>query len=135
MKPLQALLVALGVGLGITLLVKSFECANNKRDSCRFLARVSVNGAPRGNWTLDDFNERAGQGTFFTEGKIYNGSASLSQYSINGNSDNTEEEIKLCNPHLQTPISITGACGQNVAIIVQLHSNNRTKMADTYNGD
>ncbi len=58
MKPLQALLVALGVGLGITLLVKSFECANNKRDS-----------------------------------------------------------------------------GQNVAIIVQLHSNNRTKMADTYNGD
>lgn len=39
MKPLQALLVALGIGAGITILVKSFECANNNKDSCRFLAR------------------------------------------------------------------------------------------------
>ena len=95
----------------------------------------SVNGSTKGNWTLDDFNENAEQGTFFTEGKIYNGNASLNQFSIIGNSDNTEEEIKLCNPHLQTPISITGVCGQNVAISVQLESKDRPKIADTFNGD
>ncbi len=96
---------------------------------------LSINGVAQGNWTLDDFNERANQGTFFTEGMIYNGSASLSQFSVFGNSDNAEEEIKLCNPHLQTPISITGSCGQNVAITVQLHPNNKTKTVDTFNGD
>jgi hypothetical protein len=95
----------------------------------------SVNGSTKGNWTLDDFNEKAEQGTFFTEGKIYNGNASLNQYSVFGNSENTEEEIKLCNPHLQTPISITGSCGQNVAISVQLESNDRPKIADSFNGD
>lgn len=96
---------------------------------------LSVTGVAQGNWTLDNFNELASQGTFFTEGKIYNGNATLTQYSISGNSDNPEEEIKLCNPHLQTPISITGSCGQNVAILVQLHSNNKSKTGDTFNGD
>ena len=56
----------------------------------------SVNGSANGNWTLDDFNENAEQGTFFTEGKIYNGNVSLNHYSVIGNSDNIEEEIKLC---------------------------------------
>lgn len=95
----------------------------------------SVNGSTNGNWTLDDFNENAEQGTFFTEGKIYNGNVSLNHYSVIGNSDNIEEEIKLCSPYLQTPISITGSCGQNAAIVVQLHSNDRTKMGDSLNGD
>lgn len=95
----------------------------------------SVNGSANGNWTLDDFNENAEQGTFFAEGKIYNGNVSLNHYSVIGNSDNIEEEIKLCSPHLQTPISITGSCGQNAAIVVQLHSNDRTKMGDSLNGD
>jgi hypothetical protein len=95
----------------------------------------SVNGSTKGNWTLDDFNESAKQGTFFTEGTIYNGNASLNQYSVIGNSDNINEEIKLCNPQLQTPISITGSCGQNAAISVQLESKDRPKIADNFNGD
>src|SRR4051812_31298384 len=47
----------------------------------------SVNGSTKGNWTLDDFNENAQQGTFFTEGKINDGNASSNQYNIIGSPD------------------------------------------------
>src|SRR5574341_1931551 len=80
---------------------------------------LSVNGTVQGNWTLDDFDEQTNQGTFFTEGKIYDGNVSLNQFRVVGNSDNIEEQIKLCNPHVFTPISMTGVCGQDVAITVQ----------------
>lgn len=52
-----------------------------------------------------------------------------------GDTHNIKEEIKLCNPPLFTPISITGVCGQNVVITVQLRSNNPLGIEDTFNGD
>lgn len=96
---------------------------------------LSVKGLVQGNWTLDDYDEQTNQGTFFTEGKIYGGNVSLNQFRVIGNSDNVEEQIKLCNPYLFTPISITGICGQDVAITVQLHSIKMLKIADVFKGD
>ena len=52
-----------------------------------------------------------------------------------GDTYNIKEEIKLCNPPLFTPISLTGVCGQNVVITVQLRSNNPLGIEDTFNGD
>ena len=94
-----------------------------------------VNGSASGNWTLDNFNDPVKPGTVLSNGTIYSGNASNSQYNVIGDTHNIKEEIKLCNPPLFTPISLTGVCGQNVVISVQLQSNSPLDIVNTFNGD
>ncbi len=84
---------------------------------------------------LDNFNDLANPGAVLSTGTIFSGNASNGQYDVVGETHNIKEAIKLCNPPLFTPISLTGMCGQNVAITVQLQSNNPLDTVDTFNGD
>ena len=94
-----------------------------------------VNGSASGNWTLDNFNDPVKPGTVLSNGTIFSGNASNSQYNVIGDTHNIKEEIKLCNPPLFTPISLTGVCGENVVISVQLQSNSPLDIVNTFNGD
>lgn len=114
----------------------SIECTDGSQapSDIAFIVLV-VNGSTSGNWTLDNFNNPVNPGTVLSKGTIYSGNASISQYAMIGDTHNIKEEIKLCNPPLFTPISLTGVCGQNVVITVQLRSNNPLGIEDTFNGD
>ena len=114
----------------------SIECTDGSQapSDIAFIVLV-VNGLTSGNWTLDNFNDPVNPGTVLSKGTIYSGNASISQYAMIGDTQNIKEEIKLCNPPLFTPISLTGVCGQNVVITVQLRSNNPLGIEDTFNGD
>jgi hypothetical protein len=114
----------------------SIECIDGSQapSDIAFIVLV-VNGSASGNWTLDNFNDPVNPGTVLSKGTIYSGNASISQNDMIGDTHNIKEEIKLCNPPLFTPISLTGVCGQNVVITVQLRSNNPLGIEDTFNGD
>ena len=114
----------------------NIECADGSQapSDIAFIV-IFVNGSALGNWTLDNFNDPVNPGTVLSRGTIYSGNASISQYDVIGDTHNIKEEIKLCNPPLFTPISLTGVCGQNVVITVQLQSNNPLDIKDTFNGD
>jgi hypothetical protein len=82
----------------------------------------------------DNFNDPVNPGTVLSKVTIYSDNASISQNNMI-DMHNIKEEIKLCNPPLFTPISLTSVCGQNVVITVQLQSNNPLGIEDTFNDD
>lgn len=95
---------------------------------------LSFNGSLQGNWTLDNLNDLTNHGTVFTAGKIFSGNVSSNQYNVNGETRNFKDAIRLCNPPLFSPISLSGMCGQKVPVNVQFQSNNPLNLGSNFNG-
>jgi hypothetical protein len=92
-------------------------------------------GNVTGNWTINDFSDPYQSGSVVTGGPIYSGSANLVQYNATGETHNTKEKIRLCNPALFAPVSIVGKCGHNVIIDVGLKTDELFDIVNPFYGD
>lgn len=101
-----------------------------------FIIAVSKDqGTITGNWTINDFSDPYVSGSVVSGGPIYGGNADLSQYNVTGETHNSKEKIRLCNPPLFAPISMVGQCGHNVIIDVGLKTDELFDVVNPYYGD
>lgn len=101
-----------------------------------FIITISKNqGTIGGNWTINDFSDPYVSGSVVTGGPVYGGNADLSQYNVTGETYNTKEKIRLCNPPLFAPVSIVGQCGHNVIIDVGLKTAELFDVVNPFYGD
>jgi hypothetical protein len=100
-----------------------------------FVAEQLANGTIAGNWTLGSTEGMSVSTTGFSQGPIYQGSLSMEQFNIQGETLNPQEEINLCASPLFAPISLAGQCGRDVIIAIQFQSNDPLDTPNSFSAD
>ena len=72
------------------------------------------------NWSINELSSAQNPSPGFVSGKFNVVNLSSHEYQISGQKVN---ESQFCEPPVSVPITISGACGQNVAINVEFESN------------
>jgi hypothetical protein len=72
------------------------------------------------NWSINELSSVQNPSPGFVSGKFNVVNLSSHEYQISGQKVN---ESQFCEPPVSVPITISGACGQNVAINVEFESN------------
>jgi hypothetical protein len=97
-----------------------------------FVAVSSHNGTLIGNWTLYSFDSN-GPGDV-VQGVLYRGNTSLSGYEIEGETVDQQDRIMICDPPLFGPITISGACGRDVDIMIGFQTDDPFDVAEEFSG-
>jgi hypothetical protein len=94
----------------------------------------STNGkAPTANWNINELSSDQNPTPGFLSGSFNSVNLDSSRYKITGQKIT---EIDFCQPPVSVPITITGSCGQNIAINVQFELNNPILMTGgSFTGD
>ena len=94
----------------------------------------STNGmVPTANWNINELPSDPNANPGFVSGSLNSVNLNSGNYKITGQKIS---ETDFCQPSLSVPITISGSCGQNVAINVQFESNNPIlKTGGSFNGD
>jgi hypothetical protein len=94
----------------------------------------STNGkAPTANWNINELSSDQNPTSGFLSGSFNSVNLDSSRYKITGQKIT---EIDFCQPPVSVPITITGSCGQNIAINVQFELNNPILMTGgSFTGD
>jgi hypothetical protein len=77
--------------------------------------------APTSNWNINELSSDQNPAPGFVSGSFNSVNLDSARYKITGQKIN---EIDFCQPPVSVPITISGSCGQNIAINVQFESNN-----------
>lgn len=94
----------------------------------------STNGkAPTANWNINELSFDQNPTPGFVSGSFNSINLDSSRYKITGQKIT---EIDFCQPPVSVPITISGSCGQNIAINVRFESNNPILMTGgSFTGD
>jgi hypothetical protein len=94
----------------------------------------STNGmVPTANWNINELPSDPNANPGFVSGSFNSVNLDSARYKITGQKIN---EIDFCQPPVSVPITISGSCGQNIAINVQFESNDPILMTDgSFTGD
>jgi hypothetical protein len=85
------------------------------------------------NWNINELPSSQKLNPGFASGSFNSVDVSSSKFQITGQKIN---EVQFCKPPLSLPVTISGSCGQNVAISVQFQSSNPVLMTGgTFRGD
>ena len=85
------------------------------------------------NWNINELPSSQNPNPGFASGSFNSVDVSSSKFQITGQKIN---EVQFCEPPLSLPVTISGSCGQNVAISVQFQSSNPVLMTGgTFRGD
>jgi hypothetical protein len=85
------------------------------------------------NWNINELPSSQNPSPGFASGSFNSVNVSSSKFEIVGQKIN---EARFCEPPLSLPVTVSGSCGQNVAISVQFQSNNPILMTGgTFTGD
>jgi hypothetical protein len=94
----------------------------------------STNGkAPTANWNINELSSNQNPTPGFVSGSFNSVNLDSARYKITGQKIT---EIDFCQPPVSVPITLSGSCGQNIAINVQFESNNPILMTGgSFTGD
>lgn len=94
----------------------------------------STNGkAPTANWNINELSSNQNLTPGFVSGSFNSVNLDSARYKITGQKIT---EIDFCQPPVSVPITLSGSCGQNIAINVQFESNNPILMTGgSFTGD
>lgn len=85
------------------------------------------------NWNINELPSNQNPNPGFVSGSFNSVNLNSGKYEITGQKIS---EIRFCEPPVSVPITISGSCGQNVAIKVQFESNNPILMTGgSFSGD
>lgn len=85
------------------------------------------------NWNINELPSSQNPSPGYASGSFNSVNVSSSKFQITGQKIN---EVQFCEPPLSLPVTVTGSCGQNVAISVQFQSSNPVLMTGgTFRGD
>ena len=85
------------------------------------------------NWNINELPSGQNPNPGYASGSFNSVNVSSSKFQITGQKIN---EVQFCKPPLSLPVTVTGSCGQNVAISVRFQSSNPILMpAGTFTGD
>jgi hypothetical protein len=85
------------------------------------------------NWKINELPTDQNPNPGFASGSFNSVNMRSSKFEIVGQKIN---EVHFCEPPLSLPVTVSGSCGQNVAISVQFQSNNPILMTGgTFTGD
>jgi hypothetical protein len=85
------------------------------------------------NWNINELPTSQNPSPGFASGSFSSVNVSSNKFEIIGQKIN---EAQFCEPPLSLPVTVSGSCGQNVAISVQFESNNPILMTGgTFTGD
>ena len=85
------------------------------------------------NWNINELPSSQNPNPGYASGSFNSVNVSSSKFQITGQKIN---EVQFCEPPLSLPVTVTGLCGQNVAISVQFQSSNPVLMTEgTFRGD
>jgi hypothetical protein len=85
------------------------------------------------NWNINELATNQNPNPGFASGSFNSVNVGSSKFEIVGQKIN---EVHFCEPPLSIPVTVSGSCGQNVAISVQFLSNNPILMTGgTFTGD
>ena len=96
--------------------------------------KIVPNGkAPTANWNINELSSNQNPTPGFVSGSFNSVNLDSARYKITGQKIT---EIDFCQPPVSVPITLSGSCGQNIAINVQFESNNPILMTGgSFTGD
>ncbi|MFL6330749.1 MAG: hypothetical protein ACJ705_07010 [Nitrososphaeraceae archaeon] len=115
----------------------SITCPDGSSKQAVIAFVVSANGSnakiTTTNWNINELPSNQNPNPGFASGSFNSVNVNSGKFEIVGQKIN---EAQFCQPPLSLPVTVSGSCGQNVAISVKFQSNNPVLMTGgTFTGD